>query len=137
MRRLLAERQLLLAAVALLAVALSLAVSERHQARLRAASLPPSQGSYTALGGSWGATEVGRTTACGVVLSSHTMGIASPVLPCGLRLYLSFHGRHVLAAVIGRDPSGPGREFDLTQALARQLGIAGVRRVSWSYAGTE
>jgi rare lipoprotein A (peptidoglycan hydrolase) len=127
----------MLAAMALLAVAISLAVTERHQARVRAALLPPSQGSYTALVGSSGAREVGRTTACGVVVGSRTMGIASPVLPCGVRLYLTFRGRHVLAPVIGRGPSGPGREFDLTQALAQQLGIAGVRRVRWSYAGAE
>jgi rare lipoprotein A (peptidoglycan hydrolase) len=127
----------MLAAVALLAVAISLAVTERHQARVRAALLPPSQGSYTALVGSSGAREVGQTTACGVVVGSRTMGIASPVLPCGVRLYLTFRGRHVLAPVIGRGPSGPGREFELTQALAQQLGIAGVRRVRWSYAGAE
>ena len=137
MRRILAERQLVLGAVALLAVAVSLAVTARHQAGLRAALLPPSQGSYTALVGSSGAKEVGQETACGVVVGARTMGIASPVLPCGVRLYLSFRGRHVLAPVIGRGPSGPGREFDLTQALARQLGIAGVRRVRWSYAGAD
>lgn len=127
----------MLGAAALLAVAVSLALTARQQAGLRAASLPPSQGSYNALVGSSGARAVGQTTACGIVVGSSTMGIASPVLPCGVRLYLTYRGRHVLAPVIGRGPSGPGREFDLTQALARQLGITGVRRVSWSYAGAE
>jgi hypothetical protein len=136
-RRLLAERQLLLGAVALLAVAVSLAVTERHQARVRAASLPPSQGSYTALVGSSGARAVGQTTTCGFVVGSRTMGIASPVLPCGVRLYLTFRGRHVLAPVIGRWPAAPGLQFDLTRALARRLGVSGVRRIRWSYAGAE
>jgi rare lipoprotein A len=127
----------MLGAVALLAVAVSLAVTERHQAHTRAAALPPSQGSYTALVGSSSAKALGQTTTCGVVIGPDTMGVASPVLPCGLRLYLTFRGRHVLAPVIGRGPSGPGREFDLTQPLARRLGIAGVRRIHWSYAGAD
>jgi hypothetical protein len=134
-RRLHAQRQLLLAAVALLAVAVSLAVTEWRQAGVHAAALPPSQGSYSALVGSSSARELGRTTACGVVIGSRTMGIASPVLPCGIRLYLTFGDRHALAAVIGRGPAGPGREFDLTEPLARRLGLTGVRRVRWSYAG--
>jgi rare lipoprotein A (peptidoglycan hydrolase) len=97
--------------------------------------LPPAQGSYSALVGSSGAAGLGRTTACGVVLGSRTLGIASPVLPCGLRLYLSVGDRHVLAAVIGRGPPAPGRQFDLTEALAQRLGISGVQRVRWSYVG--
>jgi hypothetical protein len=133
MRRRLRQRQLLLAAVAVLAVTVSLAVSERHQARVRAASLPTSVGAYTALAGSSSTRAIGETTACGVVVGTRTMGIASPVLPCGTRLYLTFRGQHVLAPVIGAT-TGPGREFDLTRPLARKLGIAGVRRIRWSYA---
>ena len=148
MRARLLERQLAFACVAVLAVAVSLAVTTRHQAGARAAALPQPVGSYTALvgssnsgsssgssSGSGGTTAGGRPTACGVVIEPGTVGISSPVLPCGMRLYLDYHGRHVLAPVIGRGPSAPGREFDLTRALARRLGIAGVRRIRWSYAG--
>jgi hypothetical protein len=130
----LARRQLTLAAVAVLAAVVALAVSHRHEARARKAALPVPEGSYTALVGSSTADALGDPTACGVAVGPRTMGIASPVLPCGIRLYLTFRGRHVLAPVIAVG-AGPGREFDLTQALARRLGINGVRRVRWSYAG--
>jgi hypothetical protein len=136
MRRILVQRQLALGALALLAAVVSLAVTDRHQAHVRKASLPPPQGSYTALVGSSGAESLGGATACGVAIGARTLGIASPVLPCGTRLYLTFRGRHVLAPVIARG-AGPGREFDLTLPLARRLGIRGVRRVHWSYAGAE
>jgi rare lipoprotein A (peptidoglycan hydrolase) len=37
--------------------------------------------------------------------------------------------------VIDRGPTVPGREFDLTPALARRLGLTGVQSIHWSYAG--
>jgi len=43
----------------------------------------------------------------------------------------------VLTRVIDRGPSVPGREFDLTEALAHRLGLVGVQRVTWSYAGAK
>jgi hypothetical protein len=52
-----------------------------------------------------------------------------------MRLYLSLRGTTVLASVIGHGPVPTGREFALTAALARSLGLSGVRRVGWSYAG--
>ena len=72
----------------MLAIAISLAITARH-GRSAAASLPPPQGDYTALVGASGAGAVGTRTACGVVIAAHTAGIASPVLPCGVRLYLT------------------------------------------------
>ena len=133
MRGRLAQRQVALVAVALLATAVSLALGGRHARR--AASLPPPQGAYTALVASRGAGTVGTRTSCGVVVGAGTAGIASPVLPCGVRLYFSYGGRHVLAPVIGRGPARPGAEFAVTPALARRLGLSGTARVSWSYAG--
>jgi hypothetical protein len=124
----------MLAGAALLAIAISLAITSRHSEHVRAAALPPSQGSYTALVGASAARTVAKPTSCGVQIGLRTMGILSPVLPCGIRLYLGYRSRHVLAAVIGRGPPGPGREFELTRALARKLGVAGVKRVRWSYA---
>ena len=49
------------------------------------------------------------------------------------RLYLTYHGTRVLTQVIDHGPHGPGRQFDLTEALARRLGLSGVQRVEWSY----
>jgi hypothetical protein len=133
MRGVIAERQLMLAAVAILGIAISLAVTDRRHAHAEKAALPASQGSYSALVGASGPKTIGTTTDCGIRIEVHTMGIASPVLPCGAKLYLTFRGRHVLTSVVGRI-AGPGREFDITRALARHLGIAGVRRIRWSYA---
>jgi hypothetical protein len=135
-RGIVAERQLMLAAVAILGIAISLAVTDRRHEHARKAALPPAQGSYSALVGASGAKTIGKTTDCGILIGAHTMGIASPVLPCGAQLYLTFRGRHVLTSVVGRS-AGSGREFDLTRALARHLGIAGVRRIRWSYAGND
>jgi hypothetical protein len=132
-RRLLAERQLMLAAVAVLAAAVALAVTTRHQAHARQAALPATEGSYSALAGAAGPKSLGRTTSCGVVVGPRTMGVSSPVLPCGVRLYLAFRTRHVLVSVIG-GAAGTGREFDLTAPLARKLGVEGVRRIRWGYA---
>jgi peptidoglycan lytic transglycosylase len=129
----LAQRQAALAGVALLAAVVSLAVtSGRHHA---ARTLPPAVGSYTALAGSSGVVAYGKRTACGQVIGPRTEGVAHPVLPCGVKIYLSYEGRHVLTQVIDRGPYVPGRQFDLTEALARRLGLVGVQRVTWSYAG--
>jgi rare lipoprotein A len=77
----------------------------------------------------------GKHTACGQVIGARTEGVAHPVLPCGVKLYLTYEGRHVLTQVIDRGPYVPGRQFDVTEALARRLGLVGVQRVTWSYAG--
>jgi rare lipoprotein A len=133
MRLGLAQRQAVLAGVALLAAVVSLAVtSGRHEPSRK---LPPAVGSYTALAGSSGIVAYGKRTACGQVIGPRTEGVAHPVLPCGVKIYLSYQGRHVLTQVIDRGPYAPGRQFDLTEALARRLGLVGVQRVTWSYAG--
>jgi rare lipoprotein A len=130
----LAQRQAALAGVALLAAVISLAVtSGRHTA---ARELPTAVGSYTALAGSSGVTAYGKRTTCGQIIGPTTQGVAHPVLPCGVKLYLIYDGRHVLTQVIDRGPSVPGRQFDLTEALARRIGLVGVQRITWSYAGT-
>jgi hypothetical protein len=127
------RRQLALAGVAVLAALVVFAHEERRD---RAAALPPARGSYSALAGAAAVSGAGQTpSACGVRVGADTEGILNPVLPCGVRLYLSYRGRTVLASVIAHTPVPAGREFDLTSALARRLGLAGVRRVAWSYAG--
>jgi hypothetical protein len=130
----LAQREVGLLCVAVLAVAVSFAITTRDKHQAAAASLPPPVGSYTALAAASGQRVVGTKTRCGVVIASRTMGISNPVLACGVRLYLTYRGRHVLAPVIGRGPSTPGAEFAVTPALARKLGLTGVKRVRWSYA---
>jgi hypothetical protein len=134
-RRQLAQRQVVLAAVTTLAVAVSLAFTTHHTHHRVVSRLPPPHGSYTALAAASGQSVLGHRTTCGVLVGDSTMGIGSPVLPCGARLYLTYRNRHVLASVIDQ-ANAPGASFVLTHALARKLGVSGVRRVRWSYAGS-
>jgi hypothetical protein len=133
MRLGLAQRQAVLFGGALLAAVVALAVTSGRDHTER--KLPPAVGSYTALAGSSGVVAYGKRTACGQVIGPRTEGVAHPVLPCGVKIYLGYEGRHVLTQVIDRGPYAPGRQFDLTEALAHRLGLVGVQRVTWSYAG--
>ena len=63
-----------------------------------------------------------------------TEGVAHPVLPCGVRLYIRFHGREVLTQVVDRGPNVPGREFDITKALANRLDLHGTQTIQWRFA---
>jgi rare lipoprotein A len=128
----LAQREVALAGLALLAVAISLAVTA--QTRDESSSTPQREGSYLALAGSSGPAAFGRRTACGGVIHPETVGISHPTLPCGARVFITFHGETVLAQVVDRGPYVPGRQFDLTDALARRLGLQGVQEIHWAYA---
>jgi rare lipoprotein A (peptidoglycan hydrolase) len=128
----LAQRELGLAAVALLGAVVAVAVSARRNetAPIR---LPEAVGSYVAFAGSSGLQAIGRRTTCGGTIEAGTMGVAQPTLPCGTRIYVTYRGKRVLTEVIDRGPREPGRQFDLTDALARRLGLTGVQEVEWSY----
>jgi hypothetical protein len=130
----LAQRQAALAGVVLLAAVVAFTVISRRHHETR--TLPPAVGSYTALAGSSGVVAYGKRTACGQILGPRTEGVAHPVLPCGVKIYVTYDGHRVLTQVIDRGPSVPGRQFDLTEALADRLGLVGVQRIVWSYAGT-
>ena len=56
------------------------------------------------------------------------------MLPCGAKIYLAFGRKRVLTQVVDRGPAEPGREFDLTPALARLIGLHGVQAVRWAFA---
>jgi hypothetical protein len=130
----LAQRQAALAGVVLLGAVVALGVASRRHHETRA--LPPAVGTYTALAGSSGVIAYGKRTACGQIIGPRTEGVAHPVLPCGVKLYLTYDGRRVLTRVIDRGPTVPGRQFEVTEALAHRLGLVGVQRIVWSYAGT-
>jgi len=127
------ERLFALAALALLAAVVAFAAGWSTTAHRTS---PHAVGDYVALAASAGPAAVGRRTACGGVLQAATMGIAHPTLPCGARVFIDFHGKHVLTQVVDRGPYQPGRQFDVTDALARLLGLQGVQQVHWSYAQT-
>lgn len=125
-------RELALAALALLAAVAVLAVDA--QTRDRTATSPQPVGSYVALAGSSGPAAFGRRTACGGVIKPETEGVAHPTLPCGARVFISFGGATVLTQVVDRGPYVAGRQFELTDALARRLGLRGVQPITWSFA---
>ena len=63
--------------------------------------------------------------ACGIVVGPNTPGVAHPVLPCGVKIYLEFRGREVLTQVVDHGHTAPGRTFDVTLPVAKLLGLAG------------
>jgi rare lipoprotein A len=132
MRPPLAVREAALAGLALLAAATALAVNA--QTRDDTGTTPQPEGTFTALAGSSGPAAFGRRTACGGTLGPDTEGVAHPTLPCGVRIFITYHGKTVLTEVVDQGPYVPGRQFDLTDALARHLGLRGVQQIHWSYA---
>ena len=132
MGRTLAWREFALLGLAVLGAAVALAIVA--QTRRHEQAGPVAEGSFVALAGSSGPAAFGRHTACGGVITQQTEGISHPTLPCGVRIFVTFNGTTVLAPVIDRGPYEGGRQFDLTDALARRLGLSGVQQVRWSYA---
>ena len=138
MRAALAQRQVALACVALLAAIVALALTS-HGNSQSDKSLPqpvPASGGawYTALAGA-GQPRYGKRTRCGYVLRPGTVGITDSVLPCGVLVYVAYKDSpRILTRVIDRRPVLPGRKFDLTPQLAEELGVDGVQRIRWVYA---
>ena len=124
----LAQRLVALAAVALLVSATALVV-------LRLRDTPPSGPRpvhwYTALAAPYAPP---AHTSCGLHATGRTLGIAHPVLACGAKLFVAYGATEVLTQVIDKGSQLPGREFDVTAALARRLGLHGTQRVQWAFA---
>jgi hypothetical protein len=73
-------------------------------------------------------------TSCGLRTNAKTRGVAHPVLACGAKLFVSFGNTEVLTEVIDKGSQLPGREFDITTALAKALGLHGTQRIRWAFA---
>jgi hypothetical protein len=132
----LAQREVALAGVALLAAVVAVAFgSSRHDktsAHLNPVPVPG--GWYTALAGAQ-PVHYGTRTNCGVLLRPSTRGVVDSVLPCNVKLFVSFgDSDRILTQVVARRPIVPGRRFDVTPALADDLGIHGIQRIKWVYA---
>jgi rare lipoprotein A (peptidoglycan hydrolase) len=93
-----------------------------------------SNGYYTGRAAPYSRSRAGTHTACGQPFTNTTQGVAHPVLPCGVRIYIRFHGTEVLTQVIDRGPNVPGRDFGVTKALANRLGLHGSQRIQWRFA---
>jgi hypothetical protein len=136
----LAQREIALAGVALVAAIISLALTSHNSHAKTRGLLQP----VTLEGGQWrvdlaGARPVqyGRRTNCSIVLQPSTIGVTDSVLPCGVKLYLAYgDSPEVLTQVIERGAVPSGRKFELTPKLAEKLGIDGVQKIRWVFAGT-
>lgn len=129
----LAQREIALAGVALLAAVVSLALVTGRSGSSN--SLPQPVGAWeTVLAGVRVPGGFGKRTACGQTLGPETNGVSHAVLPCGAKIFLRYDGKTVLTQVIDRGPYVPGRVLDLTGPLAARLGLSGVQPIRWAYA---
>lgn len=134
------QRLVWLAAVTLLVCVGALALERRNAGGGRS-DIPGSvpvpgtpDGYYTARAAPYGPTPKHRRTECGEAFTSTLQGVAHPVLPCGVKIYIRFNGKDVLTQVVDRGPNVPGRNFDITKALADRIGLHGTQRIEWRYA---
>jgi hypothetical protein len=134
---LVAQRLLVLTAVALLCGLAALAAVERRSQEDGVgaiANVAASAGWYTAFAGSRGATGDAQRTSCGHVLSAGSLGVTHPVLPCDAKMVLRYGDRLVLSEVIDNALVEPGRQLEVTEALARLLELEDTAEIEWRFA---
>ena len=133
----LGQRLVILAAVTLLAAISAAAIVEQRVADEGAAALtsaPAPAGWNIAFAGSRGATGDAQRTTCGQVLAPESLGVTHPVLPCGAKVILRSGDTQVLTEVIDNALVEPGRQLEVTDALASMLGIDGTVELEWRFA---
>ena len=124
--------------MALLAGLIAVAVVERSDDE----NVPVASEGAVAAGGGWydalaaprpPAGDAERTS-CGLTLTTRSLGVTHPVLPCGAKLLVRYGGETILTEVIDNDLTATGRQFELTPALATLVGLDGTQEVDWRYA---
>jgi rare lipoprotein A (peptidoglycan hydrolase) len=120
-----------LAGVAIVGVAVALVIA-RHD-RHHASSVTAVGQWYTAMAAPYTRTKP-RKGACGIVVGPNTPGVAHPVLPCGVKIYVEYHGKEVLTQVVDNGHTAPGRVFDVTLPVAKLLGLQGSQLIRWRFA---
>jgi rare lipoprotein A (peptidoglycan hydrolase) len=133
------QRAVWLAGITLVAALAAVALTRRDAGDDRvlpgAVAVPGTKnGYYSTRAAPYGPTASRRRTACGQPFTKDTEGVAHPVLPCGVRVYIRFHGHEVLTQVVDRGPNVPGREFDITKKLANRLDLHGTQTIQWRFA---
>jgi hypothetical protein len=130
------QRLVVLGAVALLAAVSALALVERlpDDGSTAFTSAPAPAGWNTAFAGSRGSAGDAQRTTCGQVLAAESVGVTHPVLPCGAKVVLRHGETQVLTEIIDNTLVEPGRQLEVTQALAERLGIDGTVEVEWRFA---
>ena len=131
----LVQRQAGLAAAALLATLGVLALGKRGEEPTPAAPVPPAIRWQSAVVGIVPVGDANRRS-CGATLDSRTIGIAHPTLPCGVDLVVARNGKAIRTEVVARLPVATGGpEFEVTRALARELGLKREGTIQWRFAG--
>jgi predicted RNA-binding Zn-ribbon protein involved in translation (DUF1610 family) len=133
------QRLVVLAAVALLAAIAAAAIVEQREADEGAAALtsaPAPAGWNVAFAGSRGPTGDAQRTTCGQVLAPQSLGVTHPVLPCGAKVILRSGDTEILTEVIDNALAEPGRQLEVTEALAQMLEIEGTVELEWRFATT-
>jgi rare lipoprotein A (peptidoglycan hydrolase) len=131
----LAQREIVLAGVALLAVVLAVALTRPGEDGEAAdPARAPAAEWYRALAAPYSFPPGARRTACGQPAGPKTLGLAHPVLPCGAKIVILFDGKQVLTQVVDRGTGLPGREFDVTRGLARTIKLTGIQPIQWRFA---
>jgi hypothetical protein len=123
----------------LLAGLLALAVVERRgpgQAQASGAIATGPAGWYVALGAPRPPAGDAERTSCGLILTARSLGVTHPVLPCGAKLLVRYGDATVLTEVIDNNLTSTGRQFELTDALAKLVGLDGTQQIRWRYATT-
>jgi rare lipoprotein A len=128
-------------ALAFVLTATSVAAAGRHRRRSvpsrhsfsfkrSAGSLPPS-GVQEGIATWYGPGFHGRRTASGERFDRNAMTLAHRHMPFGTRVRVTNlkNGRSVIGRVNDRGPFVRGRAFDLSQGMARRLGISGAGKV--------
>jgi len=127
----------MLAAVALFAAVAAMAIVSQRGTDEGAAALtsaPAPAGWNIAFAGSRGPAGDAERTTCGQVLAPQSLGVTHPVLPCGAKVILRSGDRQVLTEVIDNALVEPGRQLEVTDALAKMLGIDGTVELEWRFA---
>jgi hypothetical protein len=131
------QRLVLLAGVALVCAVSAMAVVEQRSTDPSAATLtsaPAPAGWNTAFAGSRGAPGDAQRTTCGQVLAPESLGATHPVLPCGAKVVIRYGDTQVLTEVIDNALVEPGRQLEVTEALAGILGVDGTVELEWRFA---
>jgi len=137
MTDLFAQRLLVLGGIAMLCAVVALAAVERRAQENGAAAFTSATapaGWNTAFAGSRGATGDAQRTTCGEVLAAESLGVTHPVLPCGAKVVLRNGETQVLSEVIDNALVEPGRQLEVTEALARILDLDDTAEIEWRFA---
>jgi len=131
------QRLVLLAGLALVAAVSAMAIIEQRASDPGAAALtsaPAPAGWNTAFAGSRGPSGDAQRTTCGQVLAPPSLGATHPVLPCGANVVLRYGDAQVLTEIIDNALVEPGRQLEVTEALAAILGLDGTVELEWRFA---